>query len=1097
MSNSGEEPTQDLDREIVDALKRQAEGRKTSPEEEALIERLQQLPQHKAAALENGRRVHYVGDYQILDVLGRGGMGIVYRARQLSLQRDVALKMLLSAPLGDQELRDRFRLEAEAVARLDHPHIVPVYEIGEHEDHHYFSMRLVPGKNLAEVRAEWICAGQFSPAERKRRERRAAELVEKLAQAMQHAHQHGVLHRDLKPSNVLLDEAGEPHVTDFGLAKDLASDQSLTMTGAVLGTLGYMAPEQAVASKTVTTAVDVYGLGAILYELLTGRPPFRGDSSAHTLQLVLESDPRAPRSIEPALDRDLETICLTCMRKDPNERYASAAQVGDELARFLRGEPILARPVSARERLWKWARRRPAAAALAVVSVLALVVLIAGLAVSNRLLTSAHSATKEALGREQDASYTKTVALAYREVIDGDVRHAQQLLERCDESKRDWEWHFLIRKCNQAFRKFKADYLSPADINYSPDGKLLATLTCDYEKDRCALEVWNADTGAKVVTIIDAVATSRVNDYWRWNPALIFNLDGSELTFTAYVEQGDSKDNPKSITGVVRRYDTRTWKLIDTKPQEFPNRYVTGVMYPLDGRCLAISKPVEQLAARDVPVEMHLHNLNSGEIVYKLTASQRYGNPQLCPDQKHFAWNMGVDVHDFATGELAWQAHFGRASDTVTWSPDGKLLAAPDLNGRVTLCEFAEQGDKAPIRLQIRAHARYAHDVAFLDEGRQFVSVGNDGLVKLWNTADGKEVDSLRFGGQVNYVAVRSDRREVAFANIDGEIGIWNLASQTQVRGPTQVHMACNDMEVSRDGRWLAMLMDQEYVEIWDLEKREKTRRVGILERLPNADVLEPISFALTSDGKLFACGLGDWDKPDRAVGTIGVWDAQSGELLKKIDGLKTAAFCLDWNDDGSVLVAQADDNTVAAWSWPAGEKLWEHTQHERASIPRRPQTPQMLIASANKEGDSRLELIDSRTGQTLQSFPTSLKFVHRPRFSDDGQLLAVASVLQAGHSATTITLIDVETGKERGRLVGGSDGADQIQFSPSGKRLFASYFDGNLLVWDLTTFSELLSLRGEGLNLDQFAVNREGLLVGGEFHGGRLHLLDGSTFRK
>ncbi|MEX2185470.1 MAG: serine/threonine-protein kinase [Pirellulales bacterium] len=273
------------------------------------------------------------GDYELIEEIGRGGMGVVYRARQVSLGREVALKMILDGRLASAADRSRFRAEAEAAARLTHPAIVPIYEVGELDGRPYFSMKLVEGQTLAQR----LAAGPMP-------QRDAAELLAKVARAIHYAHLQGVLHRDLKPSNLVMDREGEPHVTDFGLAKRLEGDTSLTRSGAILGTPSYMAPEQAAGSRGQTgPATDVYSLGTILYQMLVGRPPFQSPSPVDTLLAVLEHDPVPPRMLDANVDADLEMIALKCLQKPAELRYATAAQLAGDLDAFLADEPISAR----------------------------------------------------------------------------------------------------------------------------------------------------------------------------------------------------------------------------------------------------------------------------------------------------------------------------------------------------------------------------------------------------------------------------------------------------------------------------------------------------------------------------------------------------------------------------------------------------------------------------------------------------------------------------------------------------------------------------------------------------------------------------------
>ncbi|CAN5912878.1 hypothetical protein BH23PLA1_BH23PLA1_38080 [soil metagenome] len=322
--------------------------------------------------------VRYFGDYELLREIARGGMGVVFEARQVSLGRPVAMKMILSRQFADRADIERFRVEAQAAAHLDHPHIVPIFEVGEHQGLHYYSMRLIRGGNLAGQLPRFVA----DP-------RAAARLMATVAQAVHYAYQRGVLHRDLKPANILVDEHGEPHLTDFGLAKRSGGDAELTRSGDMLGTPAYMAPEQAAGRRgAVTTASDVYGLGAVLYAALKGRPPFRGETVLEVLEQVRGREPEPQRRLNPRVDRDLDTICLTCLHKDPQRRYRSAEVVAEDLRRWLAHEPIWARQVGHAERLWLWARRRPAlamACGLAVVALVGVIALSIGLAVQQSL----------------------------------------------------------------------------------------------------------------------------------------------------------------------------------------------------------------------------------------------------------------------------------------------------------------------------------------------------------------------------------------------------------------------------------------------------------------------------------------------------------------------------------------------------------------------------------------------------------------------------------------------------------------------------------------------------------------------------------------
>src|SRR2546421_115114 len=296
-------------------------------------------------------------DYELLEEIARGGMGVVYKARQISLDRIVAVKMILFGSFAGAASVQRFQNEARAIASLRHPNIVAVHEVGEQEGQPYFSMDYVEGQSLAQV----ISDVRFAISDFKR----TARWVEQIAKAIHYAHQRGILHRDLKPSNVLIDASGEPHITDFGLAKNLKGDSELTLTGQAWGSPCFIPPEQAAGRHgDVGPHSDVYSLGAILYHLLTGRPPFVAETVTETLQQVVSDEPASPRLLNPRVPRDLETICLKCLNKEPHRRYRSAQGLAEDLQHWLADEPILARPSGRAAKCWRWCRRKPVVATL-------------------------------------------------------------------------------------------------------------------------------------------------------------------------------------------------------------------------------------------------------------------------------------------------------------------------------------------------------------------------------------------------------------------------------------------------------------------------------------------------------------------------------------------------------------------------------------------------------------------------------------------------------------------------------------------------------------------------------------------------------------
>lgn len=668
-----------------------------------------------------------VGDYQLLEEIGRGGMGVVYRARQLSLHRDVALKFILHGVLAGDAATSRFRTEAQAAASLRHPNIVVVHEVGEAHGRPFFAMEWIQGRTLSSLLQD----GPLPP-------KRAASFLQSVAEALHHAHGQGVLHRDIKPGNILIDDHDVPRITDFGLAKRVQDssgapatpdDADVTLSGQILGTPAYLSPEQASANRVLDARSEVYSLGAVLYHALTGRPPFQGESPAQVLRQVLENEPVSPRSLSPAIPQDLETICLHCLEKEPARRYPAAADLACELQRFLQGRPIQARPVHALEKAFRWSRRQPALA-LALTSILLLLASIAIVASwSSRRIDRLHHQTLQLL-------YASDMRLAHDAFQEGKIGATRELLDRhrptlAQPDIRGFEWFFLQDQSQSDELATLEPHSGQAQrAAWSPDGRSFATAATE-------LKVWDADT-------LQLRFTAKGSNYVR---ALCFSHDSSRVAVA-------------EITGALFAYDSRTGQRIaqlqapDRRPFALQWTHPSQLRVWSAGRIDLWSIPEATLQPEaTLPTESSRDAITDGGLF--LTGRKNPHEMQVWQAQQLLATIPAPDLpiafagsrdgQHFAVGEFSgalslvvtgptprtnrFTAHRGLLN-VLAFSPDGMRLASGGIDGVIRLWDVHEG---TPLN-EWRGHRKPIWSIAFSPDGERLVSGAGDGSVKVWKT---------------------------------------------------------------------------------------------------------------------------------------------------------------------------------------------------------------------------------------------------------------------------------------------------------------------------------------------------------------------------
>ncbi len=1026
-----------------------------------------------------------LGRFEVIEEIGAGGFGFVVRARDIMLGREVALKMPLpERVLGPGDVR-RFLKEAQAAARLDHPHIVRVHDAGELGPlGYYIASEYCAGPNLR----RWL-QGQNEPVPG----RLAARWLADLADAVQHAHDRGILHRDIKPDNVMLAGASGPHefiprLTDFGLAKLLEEPGDETRSGARMGTPHYMAPEQAAGLKSeIGPATDVYGLGATLYELLTGRPPFRGENDAGTLRLVLDEEPVAPRTLRQGLPRDLETICQKSLRKEPARRYTTAAGLRADLMRFLAGKPIAGRPPSRWERARGLARRRPGYAALLTLAAITVLGTIGGVATwtnwlqwHNRLLKAAvaraDEQTREAETQRQIAQ--EQAALAEGHLHAERLRRAHQALEAHqvelaqdilhddqpgphEVDHRGFGWRYLWRQATRDVRQLWGHQGRLLGSAVSPDGRSLATVDLAGN-----VLIWGPAEGASLD-----------------RPSAAFSTSYSPINTTQF-----SQDGRYLAAGLTR----------------FPGRRQgIDVFDRSQGRCL-------------VHVELH-----AGEGIFNLAFDDRR---QVLVITQHEPAGYTLRFHDLTNPSATPPARFlGTPTIAAFLSPDARIVGVQQQGGIVL--SDRETG-------QVLVHladppAQPLGLVEFSTDGR-FVAALSEHEIMVWELERGRRIGRHAVEGGCDFFALSSHGRYIGWGEENGRLATLETASG-RVReihaASTKQKLRGHGLSFSSDERLLAVTTDgapggPSVPVVWDLERGRKTSKFpgrndgGSAIFLPGGhDVLvtspsgpriwrleppaEPAALgghaveawavAFSPDGKVLATGSDDTGERQ----TIKLWDPASSKPLAGWKGQTATVATLAFSPDGQILASGSLDS-----GQPGNPNLvlWDGGSHARLAILAGHAggvravafSPDgRWLASASDDGTARLWDVATRTTRAVLTGHTLR--VNALAFSPDGRWLAT------GSCDATVRLWHVDTG-QTGAILQDVGNVNAVAFAPEGLMLASASDNGEIRLWNPATGNHLRTIRGEAGGLRCLIFTPDGRAIAAAGKGQTIHLWDIAT---
>lgn len=988
--------------------------------------------------------------YEILAELGRGGMGVVYLARDAALNRHVALKMILSGDHASESERARFLREAQAVAQLRHPGIVQVYAVGEHDGRPFMALEFCEGGSL-----------DRRLRDRPPTPREAAEMVRSLADAVHAAHDAGIVHRDLKPANVLIAVASTPEridqlkVADFGLARRLDEDGG-TRTGAVVGTPAYMPPEQARGEQDLGPSVDIYALGAVLYAALTGRPPFRGATPAETIHQVLTDDPVPVRRLNPAVPRDLETVCLKCLHKDPARRYPSAKSLAEDLGRVLAGEPVLARPVGPVERAAKWVRRNPAVAALTAVVAL---VLAAGVTASWVLAAWALNEASRAEGKARDearqagiarqktteaadllrqandqlartevALYAGQLGRAATEFQAGNGPRGFEILGDCQWDLRRVEFRHLWTRYSSRQTLLHEDFVT--EVCYSPDGGRIA-----FGSEDRSVRVRDAVTGREVIVLAG---------HRQPVTGVCYSPDGGRIASVG-------------ADGAVKVWNAATGREVATLTVHRAG--AAGVAFSPDGTRLAAGgsdATVRVWAGADAVLTLRGHR-------------RRVTGVCFSPDGRRLASASAdgtVKVWDAATGERlhSLDGH-DRGATGVSFSPDGRRLVSASVGGAVRLWDV----ETGRVAKDLTGLTSEFPRVCFSPDGA-YVAGGGEanryGEVRVWDAQTSREVLAFRgHGGAVTGVCFSPDGRRLASAG-GITVKVWDAVRGHDVLALRGHAGRVNAVAISPDGQRVASGGQDRFVRVW-----EATTGREVLSLQGHALPISAVAFS-PDGGRIASCG-GRVNKP----GEVKLWNAVTGREVLALAGLPRPVSSVAFSPDGRRLVTGGFDNVVRVWDAVDGRELHVLRGHTAfvGEVAFHPDGQR--VASAG--GDKTVKVwLDGKVVRTLVGHDHALNGVC---FSPDGRSLA--SWGGEEYHPGELRLWSVEDGRELAALKGHTGEVFAASFSPDGKRILSAGRDGVVKVWDVATGQELLSLAGHAGGATAVAISPDGwrFVSGGE----------------